>query len=332
MTPQSIISGIAEQARSVASALDGVVRQTPLTFSAPLSQMSGARVYLKQENLQLTGSCKARSAMTNLIRLPAERRARGVVTASTGNNGIATAWAANELGLENTVYLPRTTSRFKVDKIREAGGRIVFHGDDIVHAELAARSYAAESGAYYVSPYNGLGAVHGQATIAMEMLAQLDAIGEVPDTVLVPIGGGGLISGIAGYLASIGAPTRVIGVQPALSPVMTLSIDAGRIVDLPYQQTLSDATAGGLEPNTITFDLCQTLIDTYTLIDEDALAQAMVLAYDEHDVVLEGSGALSIAGLFGHSEELTGQTVVLLLCGANIDRHAFEQLRFAATA
>lgn len=125
-----------------------------------------------------------------------------MVTASTGNNGIATAWAANQLGLKNTVYLPRTTSPFKVDKIREAGGHIVFHGDDIIHAELAARSYGVESGASYVSPYNGLGAVHGQATIAREIIAQLDALGETADAILVPIGGGGLISGIAGYLRS----------------------------------------------------------------------------------------------------------------------------------
>ncbi|ESQ11499.1 MAG: hypothetical protein N838_01705 [Thiohalocapsa sp. PB-PSB1] len=180
----------AESTKQAAQVLSGVIRDTPLTPALELGQEVGARVFMKQENLQLTNCCKARSAYFMLSQLTPEQR-RHVVTVSTGNNGISMSWAMHELGIPGTVFLPSSVRPHKVEIIRQHPIEVIFSGDDIVEAEVAARAFAAEHNVSFRSPYNERDAMIAQATIVREVLQQLDAIGERLDAILVPVGGGG---------------------------------------------------------------------------------------------------------------------------------------------
>lgn len=311
---------------AAAQLLTGRVHLTPLTVSPTLSALTGGTIYLKEENRQVTGCCKARSAFYMLSTLSPTQKQQGVVTVSTGNNGIAMAWAMQQLGLPGVVFLPHTVTAYKVQTIQRSAVEIIFHGDDIVEAEVAARAYAAQNQLTFLSPYNEWGAIYGQSTIAAEVAQQLAALGQQADCMLVPVGGGGLISGIAGYFDAIHAATEVIGVQPANSAVMAHSVKAGRLLDLPSLPTLADATAGGVEQGSITFDFCCRLVADYILVDEAELRQAMLLLYQQHGIVVEGAGALAVAGLVQQKARFAGKTVVLLLCGANIGEAQWTQL------
>ncbi|MCA9692774.1 MAG: pyridoxal-phosphate dependent enzyme [Myxococcales bacterium] len=313
------MNDLARVVRAAHDALDPSILRTPLVYSAALSDLARCRVYLKQENLQITGSCKARSAWTNLLAIAPERRAQGVVTASTGNNGIATAWAARRLGIPATVLLPRSIDDYKAELIRQSGMATVMVDGDIVDAETQARRHAQSIGATYCSPYNSWEAVYGQATIALEVLEQLAELGARADDVVVPVGGGGLISGIAAICDAVATGIRVTGVQPIASAVMARSVAAGRLLELSSRPTISDATMGGVEGGSITFELCRRLVDDFLLVEERDLKRALLYLLETHDLLVEGSGALAVAALLGNRARFAGRTVVLLLCGANID-------------
>ena len=321
-----LADSIWQGARDAKATLEGVVRKTPFDRNPMLEQRSGAEVWIKQENLQLTRSCKARSAYFMVKKLAAQAQVREVATASTGNNGIAMSWAAGQLGLDATVFLPHTVDPHKASIIQQQGATVVLHGQDIIDSEAAARAYGDECKVPYRSPYNDVSAVHAQATIALEMMEQMEGFADRVDHVIVPVGGGGLISGIGGLLRARGARARVIGVQPENSAIMASSVAAGRILDLPSKATLSNATAGGVEAGSVTFDYCRELVDEFVLISEDELAQAMVLMH-RNDIVLEGSGALAVAALLRDRDRFRGQTVALVLCGANVAPEQFSRLR-----
>lgn len=308
--------------------LSPVLHETPLTWSAPLSDAIGGAVYIKQENLQRTHTCKARSAYYMLSTL-SEAERRHVVTVSTGNNGVSMSWAMAELGIPGTVFLPHTVVPHKVAAIERHPVRIIREGQDIVDAEIVARAYAAARGYTFRSPYNEWGAMIAQATIAHEVFQQLDAIGAAADAFVVPVGGGGLIAGIAAYLLDDGRTVELIGAQPEKSPVMALSVRAGRILEMPSEPTLSDATAGGIEQGAITFPYCRDHVSEWVLSSEDEIAEAMWMLYREHDIRVEGSGALAVATLLKHRERFRGKTVVLLACGANVDASLLQRLRDA---
>jgi threonine dehydratase len=321
------MSGFIEQVQAATQTLTGVVETTPLTFSPALSALSGSRVYLKQENRQVTGCCKARSAFYMASTLSSAQKQGGVVTVSTGNNGIAMAWALAQVGVPGVIFLPRTVTDHKVQAIRRSEVEIIFHGEDIVEAEMAARTYAAQTRSTFLSPYNEWGAIYGQATIAAEVVQQATALGQGIDTMIIPVGGGGLISGIAGYCNASALPVQVIGAQPANSAVMAHSVRAGHILDLSSLPTLSDATAGGVEQGSITFDFCRRLVHDYVLVEESEIAGAIGWLYDEHGIVVEGAGALAVAAFLQRKAAFAGQTVVLLLCGANINPEQFHAIR-----
>ncbi|QQO55898.1 MAG: pyridoxal-phosphate dependent enzyme [Thiohalocapsa sp. PB-PSB1] len=316
----------AESTKQAAQVLSGVIRDTPLTPALELGQEVGARVFMKQENLQLTNCCKARSAYFMLSQLTPEQR-RHVVTVSTGNNGISMSWAMHELGIPGTVFLPSSVRPHKVEIIRQHPIEVIFSGDDIVEAEVAARAFAAEHNVSFRSPYNERDAMIAQATIVREVLQQLDAIGERLDAILVPVGGGGLIGGIACYLRLVEPHCQVIGVQPEHSAIMALSVRAGEILQIPSLPTLSDATAGGVEQGAITFPFCRDAVDDYILVSEAEIAHAMLLLDEQYGIVVEGSGALALAALRQCPDRFKGRTVALLLCGANLDRTLLSRLR-----
>jgi threonine dehydratase len=248
-----------------------MVRKTPLDFSLPLSKAYDLSLYLKCENLQLTGSFKLRGALNSLSSLTNKQKKAGVVVASTGNHGAAIAYGLTQLDIPGIIFIPETTSKAKIENIQNYEKPIKFYGTDSGETELFALNYAKKHNMQYISPYNHPQVIGGQGTIGMELLEQTDHI----DAVFVPVGGGGLISGIAGYIKTVSPNTKIIGCLPENSPVMYESIVQGKIIKMNTLKTLSDGTAGGMEPNSITFELCQQYVDDYCLVSEDAIQKAM---------------------------------------------------------
>jgi len=290
------------------------VRTTPLDHSLYLSRLLGAEVFLKLENMQHTGSFKVRGAMNKLLSLTPEQRQAGVATASSGNHGAAVAYGARALGLRALIFVPKHAAPTKVAAIREFGAELRFAGDDVAQTEAIAREYAVRHELAYIPPYNDWDVVFGQGTIGLELLAQLPDV----DTVFVTVGGGGLIGGIASYLKSARRPITVVGCLPERSPVMAASVQAGRIVELPALPTLSDGSAGGIEPDSITFALCRDLVDEYVLVSEEEIGAALRLALDPLHYQIEGAAAVALAGLVQRPDYLRGRRAAVILCGANI--------------
>lgn len=313
-------------APDIAAATDRIrpyVRETPLEHSLYLSQQTGKAVYLKLEHLQHTGSFKVRGAMNKLLSLPDAQRRGGVVAASSGNHGAAVAYGLYSLGLPGVIFVPHHASPTKVATIRRFGIDVRFHGDDTLDTEVFARAYADTHGLPYVSPYNDRDVVVGQGTVAVEMLAQCPEI----DTLFVAVGGGGLIGGIASYVkAHTGRAIEIVGCLPERSPVMAASVQAGQIVEMESEPTLSDGTAGGIEPGAITFDLCRALVDRYVLVSEPEIAAAIRLMLEAHHQLVEGAAGVALAAYLKTQAGFAGRTVGIVLCGANISLDALKQV------
>jgi threonine dehydratase len=290
------------------------IRKTPLEYSPHLSKTTMSQVFLKFENLQFTGSFKVRGAMSALLSLSKEQCARGVVAASSGNHGIAVAFGLNTLKINGTIFVPDDTSSSKVAAISNYGVDTRFWSTDCLETEIHARSYAEQNDMEYLSPYNNVHVVGGQGTIGVELCQQLKQI----DVVLVALGGGGLISGIAEYLKTVFPHAEVIGCSPTHSPVMAKSVQAGQILEMESLPTLSDGTAGGIEKNAITFPLCQRLVDDYILVSEDEIRSAMRLFIETHHMLIEGAAGVPLAALLKMPARFEGKTVIIVLCGANI--------------
>jgi len=290
------------------------IRETPLDYSLPLSQRTGAEVYLKLENLQYTGSFKLRGALNEILSLSPEQRAKGVVAASTGNHGAAVAFALRKIELAGTIFVPVDASPNKLEAIRRYGAEVRHHGTDSVQTEIYARAYAEDRGMVYISPYNDWQVVAGQGTVAVEVARQLDHV----DAMFVSLGGGGLIAGIATYQKSVQPKVKVIGCSPQNSPVMIESVKAGRIKEIESQPTLSDATAGGIEPEAITFDLCRRLVDDYVIVSEQEIKDAMLMLIEEHHLLIEGSAAVAVAAFLKKEKQFRRKNVVIVICGGNV--------------
>lgn len=301
------------------------VRETPLELSPYLSAEADADVYLKLESQQITGSFKLRGAMNKFLSLSKGDRSRPVVTASSGNHAGAVAYALKELGGTGIIYLPSTVSRAKVEALEPYGPygvELRFVGSDSVEGELEAKRVSREEGLLYISPYSDPQVIGGQGTIAVELERQLERF----DAVFVPVGGGGLISGIAGYFKARSPSVRIVGCQPRASRVMYESLAAGRILDLPSEHTLADGTAGGVDPDAITFAICQRDVDEMVLVSEDEITLAMRLAIEKHCMLIEGAAALSIASFRKMRSAYRGQTVVLVVSGKKVSLDTLKTL------
>ena len=306
---------LARAVDEAAARIGPLIRTTPLERSPHLSESAGAEVYLKFENFQVTNSFKARGALNALLLLNSEDRARGVVTSSTGNHANAMAHALTLLGIEGEIWVPTTTSQAKLDQLRARGANLELVDGDPSEVEVAAREHADAEGRVYVSPYNDPDVIAGQGTVAAELATQL-AGGF--DDVLVPVGGGGLIAGIAGFLRARHPDSQVLGVVPENSPVMAESVTAGELLRSPWEPSLSDATVGWAEPGSITFPMCRDWVADWILVSEDAIAEALRTLIAYHSVLAEGAGALSTAALLSQPERFAGRTVVLIISGARI--------------
>ncbi|MGH1501436.1 threonine/serine dehydratase [Yersinia proxima] len=290
------------------------VRVTPLEYSPLLSQHSGCEIYLKCEHLQHTGSFKFRGASNKLRLLTDEQRQRGVITASTGNHGQAMALAGKLAGVKATIYAPEQAAAIKLEAIRALGGDVVLIPGDALNAELAADSAAQQQGKIYISPYNDRQIIAGQGTCGMEMVEQQPDL----DAVFVAVGGGGLISGIATVLKKLSDKTQIIGCWPANATSMYTSLENGQIQEVAEQETLSDGTAGGVEPGAITFALCQQLIDQKVLVSEQEIKDAMRLIARTDRWMIEGAAGVALAAALKLAPRWQGKKVAVVLCGKNI--------------
>ncbi|HEX9118672.1 MAG TPA: threonine/serine dehydratase [Anaerolineae bacterium] len=288
--------------------------RTPLVRSAALSRLTGGEIWLKLECRQPTGSFKVRGALNKIGLLSPESRSRGLVTGSAGNHGLGVAYAAQCWGVADAhIFVPESAPRAKVDKLRLFPVTVHQEGADYEAAHQDAEDFALATGAVYVPAYDDPEVVAGQGTIALEVLAELPAA----DAILVPVGGGGMIAGIATAAASLAPRCRVIGVQPTASPAALLSLRDGHAYD-PYAAapTIADGLAGGF--GAVPFALAADLLDTILLANEASLRRAVFELLDREQLVVEPSGAAAIAPLLDGALDAAGRTVVCILSGANI--------------
>ena len=305
-----------------ANRIKDYVRETPLEFSPWFSEKTGAQVWMKLENLQLTGSFKLRGAFNKLLTMTDRERTVGGVAASSGNHGAAVAYAMAKLGVTGVIFVPEQTSSAKVDAIRRFGGEVRFFGTDGLDTEIHARQYAAEHGMTYLSPYNDAPVIAGQGSCGVEIARQLPDI----DAIYIAVGGGGLISGVGTFLRTVNRKLSIISCQPEASAVMTDSVRAGRILEMPSRPTLSDGTAGGIEAGAITFDICRDIIMDYVTVSENEIASAMRAFIDSHHLLIEGAAGVALAGLLRHQHKFAGKNIVVLICGGNISRDTLRQI------
>lgn len=297
------------------------IRETPLDHSIALSELTKCNLFFKCENLQYTNSFKVRGALNKLLNLTSAQLAQGVVAASSGNHGAAVAFGLNKINANGIIFVPENASPAKIDNIRNYTKNLRFYGTDCAHTEMYAREYAKQHNMIYLSPYNDQQTIGGQGTIGYELMNQLDDI----DVVFVAVGGGGLISGIAGYLKAVKPSIKVIGCLPKNSPVLMECVKAGRVIEMETLPTLSDATAGGVESGSITLDICREMVDDYILVSEEEIKVAMIHLIKMQHLLVEGASGVALAALLKKSDEFCGKNVVVLLSGANV---SLETLKF----
>ncbi|MFD3746842.1 threonine ammonia-lyase [Nocardia sp. NPDC058633] len=303
-----------ERIEAAARLLAPVIRRTPTVGSRVLSERVGAPVLLKCENLQRTGSFKPRGAYNRIANLPAVQRGRGVVAASAGNHAQGVAWAASELGISSTVFMPVGASLPKLVATRAYGAEVHLVGDTIDESLLAAQEFAEQTGATLIHPFDHPDIVAGQATVALEILEQVPDVG----TVVVPTGGGGLLAGVAVALHAWSPQVRVIGVQAAEAAAWPDSLAAGKPVRVPRMSTMADGIAVGL-PGAVPFGHVAELVSEIVTVDEDALSKALLLCLERAKLIVEPAGAAGVAALLNSTlTELPGP-VVTILSGGNID-------------
>jgi threonine dehydratase len=299
-----------EQARR---RIKGHIKTTPLHHSQYLSELIEGSVFLKLENEQITGSFKVRGALNRLMTLTKEEAKKGVITASTGNHGLGTAFASKRLGISAKVVFPTDASVVKMKKMQDAGVELI---QSVGYAEIEAyaRELAEERGLTYVSPYNDPMIIAGAGTSGLELVEQLGNI----DAVIVPIGGGGLISGIATVMKTMSPHTEMIGIQSEASPEVYESWIAGHWVDAEESDSLAQGLMGGVEPDSITLDIINEHVDRIILVREESILEAIRILYEKEKLVIEGAGAASIAVLIERKSELKGKRVIAIISGGNI--------------
>ena len=318
-----IISTTAAAAAEAAARVAGQVERTDLIRSDAFSAALAANVWFKLENLQTTGSFKLRGATNRLMTLSDEDRAKGCVTASSGNHGAATACAMQKLGVKGVIFVPEQTSKAKVDKIKGYGGDVRLFGTDGLDTEQHAREFAEQNEMPYLSPYNDNEVVAGQGTCGIEILEQLPDV----DAVFIAVGGGGLIAGVGAVLKTHNPNIRIYGCQPSQSAVMMRSVEAGEILDLESGRTLSDGTAGGIEAGSITFPLNEAIVDDWVSVDEAAIAEAMRRYMNDEGHTIEGAAGVAIAAMIERQDEIAGKNAVVVICGGNISDEVLEQVK-----
>jgi threonine dehydratase len=298
--------------RLAATRVQPSIVRTPTLLSRTLSELTGATVYLKFENLQFTAAYKERGALNKLLHLDEGQRARGVIAASAGNHAQGVAYHGRRLGIPVTIVMPKPTPTVKVQQTESHGATVILHGERFDDAYAHAREVEVERGLTFVHPFDDVHVIAGQGTVALEMLADAPDI----DCLVIPIGGGGLISGCATVAKAADRPIDVIGVQAELYPSMYNRVSGGH---LPIGgDTLAEGIAVN-EPGIITSGIVRQKVDEIVLVSEREMERAVALLLQIEKTVVEGAGAAGLAALLTHPERFRGKTIGIVLCGGNID-------------
>jgi len=298
-----------------------IAKKTPLIGSPHLSSLTGRHVRLKLENHQLTGSFKLRGATNKILSLSDEERDRGVITVSSGNHGRAVAYVSQILGVRAVICVPTPVPENKRQAIRDLGAELVVEGENADEAMAYADKLQAESGMTMVHPFDDLTIIAGQGTIGLELLEEFPEI----DTIIVPLSGGGLMSGVAFTLKTAKPSIHVVGVSMDRGPAMVESLKAGRIVDVIETPTLADALAGGLNlDNKYTLPMVHTYVDETVLVSEEEIAEGIVFCIREHQMIVEGGGVVGISALLGEKVEKLGENIAVILSGGNLSQQVLQ--------
>ncbi len=301
-----------ERFKEARSVLQGVLRPTPLIHSPYLSRGCGNSVYLKPENMQVTGAYKIRGAYYKISTLTQEEKDRGLVTASAGNHAQGVAYAAQAAGVAATIVMPTTTPLVKVNNTKDYGAKVVLHGEVFDDAAALAAQLSQEQGLTYVHPFNDLTLATGQGTIAYEIFQDLPDV----DVILVPVGGGGLITGVSALAKLLNPNVQVIGVEPTGAASMKASLEARHVVTLPSAATIADGVAVKT-PGDLVFPYVQKNVDRIITLEDAELVEAFLDVMERHKMVVENAGLLTVAAL--RHLDFQGKNVVSVLSGGNMD-------------
>lgn len=301
--------------------LQGVICRTGLAYTNTISEMSGNQVYLKMENLQRTGSFKLRGAYNKIANLSAEEKVKGVIASSAGNHAQGVALAATSFGIHSTVVMPKNAPLSKVNATRGYGARVVLHGDVYDEAYAEAKRIQDEQGATFIHPFNDPMVIAGQGTIGLELLEDLPDV----EVVVVPIGGGGLIAGMAIALKKMKPSIKVIGVQTKNMPCMAKALANQCVVTIDGIPTIADGIAVKT-PGNLTFDIVQRYVDEIVTVDEEEIASAILLLLERVKTVSEGAGAASVAAVLNRFAEYKDRKIAAVISGGNIDVNTMTRI------
>ncbi|MDN5332369.1 MAG: threonine dehydratase [Tepidanaerobacteraceae bacterium] len=303
-----------EHVKEAREVLKNVVYKTGLMHNTTLSEMSGNNVYLKMENLQKTGSFKIRGAYNKIAHLTEEEKKRGVIASSAGNHAQGVALGATSYGIKSTIVMPKHAPLSKVSATKKYGAEVVLHGNVYDEAYGMAKKIQEETGATFIHPFNDPYVIAGQGTIGLEILEDLpDA-----DVIVVPIGGGGLISGVALAVKSLKPKVKIIGVQTQNMPSMAVSISKKTVTTVEGMPTIADGIAVKT-PGELTFEMVQKYVDDIVTVDEDEIANAILILLERAKVVTEGAGAVAVAAVLNRLTHVKNKKVVAVISGGNID-------------
>jgi threonine dehydratase len=290
------------------------VKLSPCVKSEGFHKLTDSQCFFKFENLQMTGSFKERGACNKLLQLNAEERARGVIAASAGNHAQGVAYHAGRLGIAATIVMPEATPLIKVQSTRGYGAKVVLHGANFDEAHAEARRLQQAENLVFVHPFDDEAVIAGQGTVGLELLEQNPYL----EVVIVPIGGGGLIGGVATALKEVNPRIRVVGVEPAVLPSMKVAVEQGKPVVIEPATTLADGLAVK-QAGSVTLPVVQKYVDEIVTVDEEEIANAILLLLEREKTVVEGAGAASLAALINGKVKAPGRKVAMILSGGNID-------------
>ncbi|MFP3204817.1 MAG: threonine ammonia-lyase [Metallosphaera yellowstonensis] len=302
---QSLIFKVRQQ-------IAGSIHETPVDFSSTFSKTSGSKVYLKLENLQKTGSFKVRGAFSKLLNISQEERRRGVIAVSAGNHAQGVAYASKMLGIRSVIVMPETAPVSKYNAARNYGAEVILYGRYIHESMKKAEELIHQQNLTLIHPYDDPYVIAGQGTLGVEIASQ------DPDIVIVPVGGGGLISGISLALKALNKPTRIIGVQSYASPSLKISKDLGRLTEVEPSYSIADGILVK-SPSLTTFEVVREYVDDIVLVDDEEIATSLVLLLERSKTVVEPAGAASLAALLSGKVKAEGKKVITVLSGGNID-------------
>ncbi len=303
-----------EDVRAARERVRDAVYLTPCAHSHTLSELTGQTVHLKLENLQMTGAFKERGALNRILQLSSAQERRGVIAASAGNHAQGVAYHATRRGIRSTIVMPEPTPLVKVTATRRFGAEVVLHGANYDDAFAEALRRCELDGSTFIHPFDDADVIAGQGTIGLEMLEQVDGL----EAVVVPIGGGGLIGGIACAIKSLKPGVRIIGVQTSRLPSMQAALDAGSPVTIDAATTIGDGIAVR-RAGAKTLPLVRAYVDEIVTVDEDEIAAAILVLLEREKTLAEGAGATGLAALLQHRTSLQGARTAVLICGGNID-------------